>query len=49
MAVAKTVQRFLEQLTFEYDLVSHPHTGSSHGTAEAAHVSEDHIAKVSLG
>ena len=45
MAVAETVQRFLEQLPVEYDLVSHPHTESSHGTAEAAHVSEDHIAK----
>jgi Ala-tRNA(Pro) deacylase len=45
MAVAATVQRFLEQLSVEYDLISHPHTGSSHGTAEAAHVSEDHIAK----
>jgi Ala-tRNA(Pro) deacylase len=45
MAVAETVKRFLEQLSVEYDLVSHPHTGSSHETAEAAHVSEDHIAK----
>jgi Ala-tRNA(Pro) deacylase len=45
MAVADTVQRFLEQLSVEYDLVPHPHTGSSHETAEAAHVSEDHIAK----
>ena len=45
MAVAETVQRFLEQLSVEYDLISHPHTGSSHGTAEAAHVNEDHIAK----
>jgi Ala-tRNA(Pro) deacylase len=45
MAVAETVQRFLEQHSVEYDLVPHPHTGSSHETAEAAHVSEDHIAK----
>jgi Ala-tRNA(Pro) deacylase len=45
MAVAETIQRFLEQYSFEYDLVPHPHTGSSHETAEAAHVSEDHIAK----
>ena len=45
MAVAETVQRFLEQLSVEYDLVPHPHTGSSHETAEAAHVREDHIAK----
>ncbi len=45
MAVAETIQRFLEQHSVEYDLVSHPHTGSSHETAEAAHVNEDHIAK----
>jgi Ala-tRNA(Pro) deacylase len=45
MAVAETVQRFLEQHSVEYDLVPHPHTGSSHETAEAAHVNEDHIAK----
>lgn len=45
MAVAETVQRFLEHDSVEYVLVSHPHTGSSHETAEATHVSEDHIAK----
>lgn len=45
MAVAETIQRFLEQHSVEYDLVPHPHTGSSHETAEAAHVNEDHIAK----
>ena len=45
MAVAETVQRLLEQQSVKYDLVSHPHSGSSHETAEAAHVSEDHIAK----
>ena len=45
MAIAATVQRFLEENSVDYDLVPHPHTGSSHETAEAAHVSEDHIAK----
>jgi Ala-tRNA(Pro) deacylase len=45
MAVAETVRRFLEQHSIDYDLVTHPHTGSSHETAEAAHVREDHIAK----
>ena len=45
MAVAETIQRFLDQHSFEYNLVPHPHTGSSHETAETAHVSEDHIAK----
>ena len=45
MAIAATVQRFLEENSVGYELVPHPHTGSSHETAEAAHVSEDHIAK----
>ena len=45
MAVAETVQRYLEQHAVDYDLVAHPHTGSSHETAEAAQVREDHIAK----
>lgn len=45
MAIAETIQRFLELQSVEYDLVPHPHTGSSHETAEAAHVDEDHIAK----
>lgn len=45
MAVANTVQRFLEENAVKYDLVAHPHTGSSHETADAAHVREDHIAK----
>jgi Ala-tRNA(Pro) deacylase len=45
MAVAPTVEDFLGRQGVAYELVSHPHSGSSHETAEAAHVSEDHIAK----
>lgn len=45
MAVAETLKRFLDQQAIRYELVPHPHTGSSHETAEAAHVPEDHIAK----
>jgi Ala-tRNA(Pro) deacylase len=45
MAVAQTVEDFLAKHAIDYELVSHPHTGSSHESAEAAHVSEDHIAK----
>ena len=45
MAMAETVQRFLEQHAVDYELVPHPHTGSSHETAVAAHVSDDHLAK----
>lgn len=45
MALAATLQRFLAEQAVDYELVRHPHTGSSHETAEAAHVMEDHIAK----
>ena len=45
MAIADTVKNFLAEKSVNYDLVAHPHTGSSHETAEASHVSEDHIAK----
>ena len=45
MAVAKTVEQYLQNRSIDYDLVAHPHTGSSHETAEASHVREDHIAK----
>lgn len=45
MAVAETVHRALVQNSIDYDLVAHPHTGSSHETALASHISEDHIAK----
>ncbi len=45
MTMAATQQRYLAQRNAEYDLMLHPHTASSHETAEAAHISEDHIAK----
>ncbi len=45
MTLAATQQRYLVQRNAEYDLMLHPHTGSSHETAEAANVAEDHIAK----
>ena len=45
MAIAATVKDFLTQKSVDYDMVTHPHTGSSHETAEASHVSEGHIAK----
>lgn len=45
MAVAKTIKQFLESTSIDYGLVTHPHTGSSHESAEASHVREDHIAK----
>jgi len=45
MTIAATQQRYLIQRDAEYDLMLHPHTASSHETATAAHISEDHIAK----
>ena len=45
MAIAKTIKNYLTQMAVDYNLPSHPHSGSSYETAEASHVSEDHIAK----
>jgi len=48
MTMAATQQRYLIQHETEYDLTLHPHTESSHETAQAAHVADDHIAKAVL-
>jgi len=45
MAIAQTVKNYLASKSVDYELVTHPHSGSSHETAQASHVSEDHIAK----
>lgn len=45
MTIAATQQRYLVQRNAPYDLLLHPHTGSSHETAEAACIPADHIAK----
>ena len=45
MAIAATVKNYLEHYSIDWETVTHPHTGSSHETAEASHVREDHIAK----
>lgn len=45
MPIAETVHRYLVQHSVAYDLEGHPHTDTSHETAEVAHVREDHIAK----
>ena len=45
MAIAETVKNQLLKKAVDYDQVYHPHSGSSHETAEASHVREDHIAK----
>lgn len=45
MAIARTLKAHLESRQVDYELVAHPHTGSSRETAAAAQVREDHIAK----
>jgi Ala-tRNA(Pro) deacylase len=45
MAIAESLKNYLAQKSVSYDVVSHPHSGSSHETSLASHVSEDHIAK----
>jgi len=45
MTIALTQQRYLIQQRADYDVMLHPRTESSYETAEAAHISEDHIAK----
>lgn len=45
MTIAQTVENYLVQKAVDYTLPSHPHSGSSHETAEASHIPEDRIAK----
>ena len=45
MTIAVTVKQFVEGRGIAYELIPHPVTGSSHESAEAAHVDDGHIAK----
>ena len=45
MAIAETLRAYLDQKGIAYDLVAHPRTYSSHDSAVAAHVPDDHLAK----
>ena len=45
MTIAATVKTYIEGRGVAYEMIAHPATGSSHETAEAAHVDEGHIAK----
>jgi Ala-tRNA(Pro) deacylase len=45
MAIAATVKSYIEGRGVAYETITHPASGSSHETAEAAHVDEGHIAK----
>jgi Ala-tRNA(Pro) deacylase len=45
MAMSRTLEEFLSQHNASYDLIPHPHTGSSMDTAEEAHVPGMRLAK----
>lgn len=45
MAIANQLKNYLEQHEAKYQLITHPHTGSSMETAEMAHVRGDALAK----
>ena len=45
MAVSSTMQDYLERWGVYYELVPHPHTGSSLETAQASHIPGDNLAK----
>ena len=45
MTVPGNVQSYLQNAAVEFDLMAHPHTGSSRETAEAVHLPADHMAK----
>lgn len=45
MFIAEMIQSCLSEHKVDYELVPHPKTYSSHETAQAAHILEDHIAK----
>jgi Ala-tRNA(Pro) deacylase len=45
MTIAATVKSYIEGRGVDYEVIAHPRSGSSHETAEAAHVDEGHIAK----
>lgn len=45
MALAETIKSWLSEHHVEFDLVPHHKTFSSHDTAQAAQVMDDHVAK----
>ena len=45
MAVATTLEEYLESRAVAYDVIEHPHTNSAKRAAEAAHVPGDQVAK----
>lgn len=48
MAIALTLQEFLDWEDVSYSVIKHPFTFTSLNTAEAAHIPADHLAKTVL-
>lgn len=48
MPVAKTLRNYLTSHGVNYEIVRHPHTGSSMETAQATHISGERLAKAVL-
>jgi len=48
MAIAITLQEYLDNSNVEYELISHPYSNSSQETARLSHVSGEHLAKAVL-
>jgi len=45
MSIARSVEQHLARQQVSYELLAHKATGSTHESASAAHVPEDHVAK----
>ena len=45
MTISAKLKKILSEHDIDYELLTHPHSGSTHETAVAAHVMEDHMAK----
>jgi len=45
MSISTTIKSYLTNHHVDYELVSHPKTYSSHESAQASHIPDDHIAK----
>ncbi len=45
MTIAAAVKSYIDGRGITYDLINHYQTGSSHETAQAAHIDEAHMAK----
>jgi Ala-tRNA(Pro) deacylase len=45
MSIARTVKVFLDSHELNYEILQHPHTSTSHQTADAAYIWQDQLAK----